>query len=112
MERKVCFILDAGNPAGGGGGGGGRRLSKGQFPSTDNQWARAFIGGGRGSHAETAQSALAVILKLVIGGLTGVMLIVLSTFSLQFQGRSFSHFFEARSQNCGSLCRGYSLAIM
>ena len=44
------------------------------------------IGGGRGLHAETAQSALTVILKLVIGGLTSVVLIVLSTVSLQFQG--------------------------
>ena len=52
---------------------------------TDNQGARAFIDGGRGLHAETAQSALRVVLKLVIGGLTSVILIVLSTVSLQFQ---------------------------
>ena len=37
-------------------------------------------------HAETAQSALMVILKLVIGGLTSVILIVLGTVNLQFQG--------------------------
>ena len=36
---------------------------------------------------ETAQSALIVILKLVIGCLTSVILIVLSTVSLQFQGQ-------------------------
>ena len=36
---------------------------------------------------ETAQSALIVILKLAIGGLTSVILIVLSTVSLQFQGQ-------------------------
>ena len=53
----------------------------------DNQWARAFIDRGRGLHAETAQSALTVILKLVIGGLTTIILIVLSTASLQFQGQ-------------------------
>ena len=43
--------------------------------------------GGKGLRAETAQSALTVILKLVIGGLTSVILIVLSTVSLQFQGQ-------------------------
>ena len=80
MEKKVCFILDAGNC------GGGRTPVQRLTPPTDNQWARAFIGGGRGLHAETAQSALMVILKLVIGGLTSVILIVLGTVNLQFQG--------------------------
>ena len=42
--------------------------------------------GGRGLHAETAQSALTVILKLV-SGLINIILIVLGTVSLQFQGR-------------------------
>ena len=45
---------------------------------TDNQ-AYAFTGRGRGLHAETAQSALRVILKLVIGGLTSINWIVLCT---------------------------------
>jgi len=53
-------------------------------PLTDNQWARAFISWGRGLPEETAQSAL-IILKLVIGGLTNVILIVLGTINLQFQ---------------------------
>ena len=35
-------------------------------PGTDNQWARAFVDGGRGLCAETAQSALTVILKLLV----------------------------------------------
>ena len=35
-------------------------------PDTDNQGARAFIDGGRGLRAETAQSALTVVLKLVM----------------------------------------------
>ena len=65
----------------------GRLLSKGRLPSTDNQWARAFIDGERGLHAETAQSALMVILKLVIGGLTSIISIVLSIVNLQFQGQ-------------------------
>ena len=37
----------------------------------------------RGLHAETAQSALMVILKLVTGGLTSIILIVLSTVNLR-----------------------------
>ena len=48
-----------------GGAGGGRLLSKAR-PPPDNQWARAFIGEGRGLLAETVQSALPVILKLVV----------------------------------------------
>ena len=64
----------------------GGLLSKGQLPPphADNQWAKAFIDGGR--HAETAQAALTGILKLVIGGLTSVISIVLDTVNLQFQG--------------------------
>ena len=59
-------------------------LSKGRphRTPTDNQGARAFIDGGRGLHAETARSELTVILKLVTGGLTSVILIVLSTIHL------------------------------
>lgn len=35
-------------------------------PTLDSQWARNFIGGGRGLHAEMAESALTVVLKLVM----------------------------------------------
>ena len=59
-------------------------MSKGQLPTTDNQGAKAFIDRGRGLHAETAQSALRVILKLFIG-LTRVILIILNTVNLHFQ---------------------------
>ena len=41
-------------------------MSKGRLPATDNQGARAFIDGERGLHAETVQSALTVVLKLVV----------------------------------------------
>ena len=51
-------------------------------PSTDNQWTRAFIDGRRGLHAKTVQSALIVILKLDIGGVTSIILVVLSTINL------------------------------
>ena len=37
-----------------------------QPPYSDTQWARVFIDRQRGLHAEAAQSALTVILKLVI----------------------------------------------
>ena len=59
-------------------GGGGKVDScpKTKSPSPDNQWSRTFIDGGRGLHAETAQAALTVILKLVFGGLTSVILTV------------------------------------
>lgn len=39
-----------------------------------------------GLHTETAQSALTVIFKLVTGDLTSVIVIVLDTVDLQFQG--------------------------
>ena len=51
-------------------------------PHPNKPWARAFIDRGRGLHPETAQSAQVLILKLVIGGLTDVILIVLSTVNL------------------------------
>ncbi|XDA82059.1 hypothetical protein R6Z07F_011980 [Ovis aries] len=44
--------------------------------SADDQWSRALIDRGRVLHAETVQSALTVILKLVIGGLTSIILTV------------------------------------
>ena len=63
-------------------------------PCADNQWGRSFfrqtVGGGGWLHAETAQTALKVIFKLVIGGLTSVILIVLGTVNLWFQGRFVS----------------------
>ena len=61
--------------------------SPASHPPTDNQWARAFIDRGRGLHAETAQSALTVVLTLVICGLINIILVVLGTVNLQFQGR-------------------------
>ena len=79
-------------------------------PSPDSQGARPFIGCGRGLHAEMAQATPTVILKLIMGGLTGVILIVLNIiFSSRFV---FSHFLGASSQNCSSLCRDYGVVIM
>ena len=51
------------------------------FPNTSSllgqSGARAFIDRGKGLCVETAQSALTVVLKLVISGLTTIMLIAL-----------------------------------
>ena len=74
MERKVCFILDAGSQWG------SWTPVQRPFPHPpDSQWARDSIGRGRGLRADGAHSALTVILKLVNGGLTSIILIVLST---------------------------------
>ena len=74
---------------------GGGHLSKGPLSAPDKQGVRAFTdrvagaGVGRGGcvlQAETAQSSSTVIFKLVIGGLTSIILNVLGTVNLQFQG--------------------------
>ena len=54
-------------------------------PYLDDLGARGFIDRERELHAETAQSALTVILKLVIDGLISVFLIIITTVTLQFQ---------------------------
>ena len=63
VERKVCFILDVGNWVGGG----QTPVQRLTPPNPDDHGARGFIGRRRGPHAETAQSALTVTLKLVMG---------------------------------------------
>ena len=84
MERKVCFILDAGNLW-------GRAYTgpKANSPPHPQLVGKSFYRLREGLHAETAQSALTVILKLV-SGLTSVILIVLNTVSLQLQDRFVS----------------------
>ena len=56
---------------------------KADSPPQAPHGARAFIVRRRGLHAETAQSALTVIFKLVTGGLTNVILVVLGIINLQ-----------------------------
>jgi len=71
------------------GGGSGARVADVCPPALATSGARAFIDrdvGVRGLHAEKAQSALMVIFRLVISDLTGIMLVVLGTVNLQFQG--------------------------
>ena len=48
--------------------------------------ARACIDRWKGLHAETTQLSLIVIFQLVISGLTSILLVVLGTVNLQFQG--------------------------
>ena len=89
-NRKVCFILDASN---------------------GGLWAGGGFYRQREGHAETAQSGLTVIMKLVISGLSSVTLSVKYSLSLVL-GSVCSHFLEAISKNCGRLCRDHSLVTM
>ena len=62
---------------------------KGNSPPTPLLWQsgdKSFYRWREGATCRTAQSALTVTLKLVISGLTSVILIVISTINLQFQG--------------------------
>lgn len=70
VRGKVYLILDASNEVGEDGWE-GRRLSKGLLPPTDNQWARAFC---RWRVGATWRNST-VIFKLVIGGVTSVILV-------------------------------------
>ena len=79
MEGKFAFFQKLATGEDGG------LLSKGQSPSlTVSGVTEPCIDRGRGLHAETVWSALTVILKLVIGGLTSTILI-LSAVSFWFQ---------------------------
>ena len=53
-----------------------------------------------------------VIFKLIISDLPSVIMIILGTVNLQFQGPFAPIYLRANSQHCGSLCPGYSLVIM
>ena len=90
VERKVCFISEAGNLSLGGGGVGRVGRTCVQRPTSRPCWqsvGKSFYRRREGLYVETAQAALTGILNLVIGGLTSVLLMVFSTVSLQFQGR-------------------------
>ena len=61
-------------------------------------------------YAETPQTSVTVIFRLVINCLTSITLIVLGTINLQFQ--PFIPIAVWSAQNCGSSFLGYSLIIM
>ena len=71
-KKKVRLILHAGDLRGG-------KTAVQRLPPLpqlpDNQEARAFTDRGRGLHTEMTQSALTVILKLVIAGLTTLVVV-------------------------------------
>ena len=75
-------------------------------------WSRESEGGGSGGggggrlHAETVQPSLTVIFKLVISGLTTIILVGLGRVDLQFQGPFSPHFFAVNSWNFGSSTLG------
>ena len=77
MERKVCFIPETSNQ--------GRRQTTVQRPATPTISGQELL--WEGLHTEAAQSALRVILKLVIDGLTNIILMVIGMVNLQFQGQ-------------------------
>ena len=69
--------------------GGGRYLCKSQLhPHPLKSRGESFYRqlGVMGLHAEIAPSSLTVIFRLVISGLTSIILVVLGTINLQFQG--------------------------
>ena len=85
VERKVCFISDASRWCREEGG----HLSKGWFPPSGSHWGKSFYRQTEGTYAETVQSVLTVIFKLIICGLTSMILVVLGTVNLQFQVHLF-----------------------
>ena len=104
VERKVCFILEAGDQ------GGGWTPVQRPTPPTDSQGARASIDGGSRLRAETAPSDG----HLEIGHWWSDQchLDCFKYSESSVPGSVCSHFLEASSRNCGSLCHGYSLVIM
>ena len=79
VRWKGKFISDAGNWR--------VEWTSVQRPTSpaDKQGVRALQMEG-GLHAEPAQPALTVVFRLVIGGLTAIILFVVCTVNLQFQG--------------------------
>ena len=85
----------------------GERRVQALIPSLDNLGQELLLTEGRGLHVETARSALTVILKLVISGLTTIILIALCSVAqlwptlcdpidCSLPGSSFHGIFQAR----------------
>ena len=112
LIRKYCFIQEAGNL-------GRRRTHVQQPPPHCWSGARAFqgelqvcTGGGRGPQAGQALSALTVFLNLVSQQSDQHRPGCLQYSWSSVPGLVCSCYFEASSQNCGSLGHGQSLVIM
>ena len=105
VERKICFISDTSN--GVGVVGGVDSYPKADFPSVGKRFYRRR-GAPCSNNPVSSDSHLEIDHA---SDLISAILIVFSTVSLQFHGQ-FVPIFEASSQNCGSLCHGFSLVIM
>lgn len=111
VERKVDFILEAGNR--------GRRQTHAQRPTPHCQGVgKSFYRGVAGVYRQkkgdtfrAARSALAVILKLVMRWSDLWHLDCFKESSSLVSRSVSSHFFEARSQNCGSFCHSVTAAV-
>ena len=80
VEKKVCLISDACDS----GGGSQTSVQRPTPPSTSRGWEH-YRQSGRGWGGATCRNST-VIFKLVISGLTSIILVVLGTVNLQFWG--------------------------
>ena len=78
--------------------------------TTENRHG-AFIDRRRALHAETAQTALTGIFRLVVGGLSSVIWLFECS-QTSVPGLVCPHFLEAGLETCGSLCHGCSPLIV
>ena len=72
---------------------------------------RAFIDRRRALHAETAQTALTGIFRLVVGGLSSIIWLFECS-QASVPGLVYPHFLEAGPETCGSLYHGCSPLIV
>ena len=79
MEKKVCFISDAGNLWGGW----QTSVQRSTPPLTSRGWEHLEMEWGGRLHAKPS---LTVVFKVVIGGLTSIILVVLGAVNIQFRG--------------------------
>ena len=108
VERKVCFILDAGNCRGGM----ADICPKADSPYPDKQWVSAFIDRVEraGLHAETpviSNSHLQTGHQWSDQNQPACFRYSWSS----VPGSICSHFFAVNSRNCNSSCPGYSLVV-
>ena len=82
MERKVCFILDAGNP-----GGGRTPVQRPATPDPQQPVRKSFYRQREGATCRNNSQLWRSSWNWSCGGLTSIILIVLSTVNLQFQGQ-------------------------
>ena len=104
---KVCFASDAGSW-----GGRADLCPKATCPPPTSRGLRTFPGGERELSAETAESALTVVLKLAMWWSDKCHLDCFRFSESSAPGSVSFCFLEATSENCGGLCHGCRLAIM